>query len=500
MLKSVSWTRVRYILEAIIIVELLSALTYFCPTIGPWVFILAMLAGLYLAIVRLDWAIYALLIDLMIDSKGYLLSLSLGSFRLSWRIGLWLIIMVVWLIKELIALRQHRTSLALEWHKFKSSGMVIFLLMLVWGIIIGLIRGNSLSNLFFDANGWLFVLLIGPLLSIKKWPSQEWSAVLTAGMAWLITKTSLLLYVFTHLSTIWQAIIYRWVRDTQVGEITRMSAQFYRIFLQSHIYLLILVVIASWLLATKLPRTQWEKWLVKDKGYWWIIGLGLALMPIIVGSARTFWLALGVLMLFIFILIARRYHWSIAWRWLITMILAGFVALISIFIIVSFPWPKPQVSFNPGDIVEERLGDLANEAGASSRWSLLPAMLQGISKAPLLGHGFGATITYISADPRVLAQNPSGSYTTYAFEWGWLDIAFKFGLIFALWYLVWLIWLISRAWRHGLTGEIWALGLGTLVVVHFFSPYLNHPLGIMWLVGLIAWLSSHKQYESLSSS
>jgi len=199
------------------------------------------------------------------------------------------------------------------------------------------------------------------------------------------------------------------------------------------------------------------------------------------------------------IAIARRYHWSIIWRWLMTMILAGLVSLASIFIIVNFPWPRPQLSFRPADIIEERLGDLESEAGASSRWSLLPAMLKSIVQAPLLGYGFGATITYISADPRVLAQNPQGSYTTYAFEWGWLDIIFKFGLILALWYLIWLIRLIGQAWRHGVVGQAWALGLSTLALVHVFSPYLNHPLGIIWLVGTIVWLSSHKHYESLHS-
>jgi len=495
----VNWTKVRYVLEGIIIVELLSALTYFYPLLGPWIFILVMAASLYLAIVRLDWAIYVLLIDLIIDSKGYLLSYSWGGFRLSLRIGLWLIIMAVWFIKEFIAIRHHQKPLTLEWRKWKSSGVVIFLLMLAWGIINGLIRGNNLSNLFFDANGWLFVLIIGPLFSIKKWSSADWLAVLTAGTGWLVAKTSLLLYSFTHLSSTWQSMIYRWVRDTQVGEITKMSAQFYRIFFQSHIYLLILVVIASWFLATKLPHDRWEKWFTKDGGYLWIIGLGLVLMPIIVGSSRTFWLALGVLMFVMLIAIARRYHWSITWRWLMTMILAGLVSLASIFIIVNFPWPRPQLSFRPADIIEERLGDLESEAGASSRWSLLPAMLKSIVQAPLLGYGFGATITYISADPRVLAQNPQGSYTTYAFEWGWLDIIFKFGLILALWYLIWLIRLIGQAWRHGVVGQAWALGLSTLALVHVFSPYLNHPLGIIWLVGTIVWLSSHKHYESLHS-
>ena len=45
-----------------------------------------------------------------------------------------------------------------------------------------------------------------------------------------------------------------------------------------------------------------------------------------------------------------------------------------------------------------------------------------------MGRGFGATVTYQTRDPRILADNGSGEYTTYAFEWGWLDIWLKLGI------------------------------------------------------------------------
>jgi len=128
----------------------------------------------------------------------------------------------------------------------------------------------------------------------------------------------------------------------------------------------------------------------------------------------------------------------------------------------------------------------------------LPKMAQAISQAPLQGQGFGATITYRSADPRVLQDEANGYYTTYAFEWGWLDIIFKFGLLLAIWYFFWLTKIGRQIWRCGPVGESLAIGLIVLTAVHFFSPYLNHPLGIGYLASLLVYLVNRQPYGSLS--
>ena len=127
-----------------------------------------------------------------------------------------------------------------------------------------------------------------------------------------------------------------------------------------------------------------------------------------------------------------------------------------------------------------------------SRWTLLPALWQGIERHPVLGSGFGATVTYTSHDPRVVAAT-GGSYTTYAFEWGWLDHWFKFG-IFGIPLMLWIVGrLMFRSWRS--SEPLWIRGtlvasLFALAITHVFTPYLNHPLGIVWLVSLEAWLST----------
>jgi len=61
-----------------------------------------------------------------------------------------------------------------------------------------------------------------------------------------------------------------------------------------------------------------------------------------------------------------------------------------------------------------------------------------------LAYGFGKELTYQSNDPRVLQNHPDGLYTTYAFEWGYLDIALKIGVVGLLVYLALIVQLFYR--------------------------------------------------------
>lgn len=487
-----SWKTVRYIFEAIILLELSAAFGYFYPTIGTAIFIGSCLAILWLTSRRLEWGLYFLASDLLISSKGYLLSLNLGGFKLSWRIAIWLIIMAVWFIQWLLAI-YHRQSWPRQlWQRLKGSGWLILLAMIVFSTINAWWRGNQVANIFFDVNGWLFWLIFLPILAVPRWSINQLSSVFVAGLAWLAAKTGFLLYAFGHFSPELRTVIYRLIRDTQVGEITSLSGQFYRVFIQSQVYLLIFLAIIAWQLAGRLPLKNWFRWLVGQEGRLYLLAFSLSLFPIIIGFSRSFWFGLVLIMFFLLIMIWRRYRWPLVWRWSLSLLLASLLSVVLIVVIVRFPWPQPQLSFKAGDLLEERLGNLDSEAGASSRWSLLPKMVQAISQSPFLGQGFGATITYRSTDPRILENDSSGYYTTYAFEWGWLDIIFKFGLLLALWYFIWLGRLAWRSWRCGPVGEALAIGLLVLTAVHFFSPYLNHPLGIGFLAGMLVWLIKQK--------
>jgi hypothetical protein len=103
-----------------------------------------------------------------------------------------------------------------------------------------------------------------------------------------------------------------------------------------------------------------------------------------------------------------------------------------------------------------------------------------------LGSGFGATVTYVSRDPRVV-QSTGGVYTTYAFEWGWLEHWIKFGILGIPLLLFVLVRLARRILASQLPKEqkqVLVLSLIALAAVHISTPYLNHPLGFAWLVAL----------------
>src|SRR5690606_26879171 len=63
-------------------------------------------------------------------------------------------------------------------------------------------------------------------------------------------------------------------------------------------------------------------------------------------------------------------------------------------------------------------------------------------KRPILGSGYGTTVTYETSDPRLLSTIGS-SYTTYAFEWGYHDIWLKIGVVGASVY-AWFLYSLLR--------------------------------------------------------
>ena len=120
----------------------------------------------------------------------------------------------------------------------------------------------------------------------------------------------------------------------------------------------------------------------------------------------------------------------------------------------------------------------------SSRWALLPELLNNIKQAPILGKGFGTTITYKSSDPRVLQSSATGKYTTYAFEWGWLDVWLKLGIVGLLAYFVLIakICITGLRQNNNFINQGVIIGFIVIISVSMFSPYMNHPLGIGYLI------------------
>jgi len=201
--------------------------------------------------------------------------------------------------------------------------------------------------------------------------------------------------------------------------------------------------------------------------------------------SRSFWLAFaftaGVMAV-----ISFRKKISLYLKALVYTGAALGLSLLLILVVVKFPYPNPQTGLSAAAL-SARLDFSSGEAAISSRWSLLPNLWQSINDSLFWGKGFGASVSYFSQDPRVLSLNPSGWYTTYAFEWAYLDTWLKLGLFGLIAYFAWLIVLIvdllKKMREHGkmLPAAILA-GLIFLMVVNIFTPYLNHPLGFGFLI------------------
>ncbi len=465
----------------IIALELTSAFTFFLPTAQGMVLLATAGAMLVLAYRRPASAASLLLIEYVIGSKGALLRFGgdgLGHGGVSLRIVWFAAFMLGWFGWSI----RHKTYR--DWVGYAQDRCVYFWLgaLLIYAFVRGLLLHNAF--VFDDANAWGVWLLLLPALDLAHHEANALRRyvprALTAALVGMTLKTLALFYLFSHLPNgFWLNTLYVWVRRTGVGELTHALAgtNAWRIFFQSHIYLLPVIIGGCWyaICQPALSRKTWTLWILASAAF-------------IVSLSRSLWMGLVVGLISTGLLVGAHDHRP-SYGGIRRMIMAMMVSLALVFALFYAP-PRPSGSLT--NFFAART-DLSG-AAVVSRWTLLPALWEGIKQHPLLGAGFGATITYASHDPRVVATT-GGVYTTYAFEWGWLDHWFKFGLLgipLMSWIVIRLLLCATRSSRTFWIRGTLMTSLIALAVIHMFTPYLNHPLGIVWLIGLEAWLSTER--------
>ncbi len=464
----------------IILAELLSFAAYFFPWLQPYLLAASFLAVFLLSLFNLELGLLTAVVELVIGSKGHLFSADIFGFPASLRLAIWSALMLASLIFIIrkggrACWREHGQS----YHFWKPLLILSAFIALAFGQ--GLINRHAPADILADGNAWLYLTLILPILLVYQPAAAEKQkrllSVFFLAVGWLSFKTLALLFIFSHNLAI-VPDIYLWVRRSGIGEITAMGGGWYRVFIQSQVYAPIAFFLILW------PLMKAKDW-SRGKKRLMVAALAILLAVIIISMSRSFWLAFIVAGA-----IAIIAGWGRAWR---SYLRAGgyiaaalLAATFLIFIVVKFPYPNQQAGLS-AEALTERLNMDKDEAAVASRWALLPNLWQEIKKAPFFGQGFGTTVSYYSRDPRVLINNPDGWYTTYAFEWAYLDTWLKIGLFGLLPYLVWLVYLISglcqQERRRG-TGLYLALAssLFFLMIVNVFTPYLNHPLGLSFLL------------------
>lgn len=463
------------IIKLLLLIELLSFLAYFYPILQPFLLLSLFIITLVASLHSLEYGLLISVAELIIGSKGHLFSYALFSFPISLR----LVIFTALVLASLIYVFRQDWRLVYKkildyplWQPF-----LLLLGFIAFGLIVALIRGNNFNDIFQDINAWFYLAWIFPLslIYLPKISSQQKERLyLVAGAAvtCLALKGLILLFMFSH-NLVIVPDLYLWLRRSGVAEITAMGGGWYRIFIQSQIYLAPAFIMGLWYyLSRSLNKKQ------KIKLYLFLV---LMMTNLIISMSRSFWLAF-VLAIAIGIIFTWRNKWRFYFLNAFHLITITLLSLLLILIIIKFPYPSHGTAVSMSAL-SERLEIESGEAALASRWSLLPALWSEISNSFFFGQGFGANVSYISQDPRVLAQNPNGLYTSYAFEWAYLDTWLKIGFFGLLAFLAWLFFILGGLIKMSLKEkqiEITALAIALffLMIVNIFTPYLNHPLGL----------------------
>lgn len=459
---------VKALFWGLIIVESIAFWMYLYPSISSVAWIVLVAITLVLSLKKLEYGLYIILAELFFGSHGHLFDLMVNNYKLSIRIGLFMavfIAMVYWLIK----------NKKFEIFKEKIRYIYyIFFIIVLFGIVQGIAK-FGLTPAFFDFNGYLFFLLLPAFLLVK---SQNFLLntfkILLIVVNWVFIKTFVLLYIFSHqISWLDLSLVYKFIRDTRIGEITYVTSNFYRVFMQSQVYSLVAFIgIVIILIVMNKHKIQ-----IKDKWYLYLT-LFTSSITILASFSRSNWLGAAVTV----ILLALFYWFHKYTNFTKLLKLAVVLILLLMFNIgFLFTWTG---SWQP-KMVSDRVTDVT-ESAATSRQSQLKPLWYQINKSLIVGNGFGQTITYQTEDPRIKNDdNPTGRYTTYAFEWGYLDIWLKVGFLGLIVYLAILTGILRKRLKIGqneadlpIFKHVFAFGLLSVVIISIFSPYLNHPLGI----------------------
>ncbi len=492
----------KYTFWSLILADILFFYAHYFPKFETIFFIITIIFFLFLMFRKIEFAIYLPILELLIGSQGHLMNFHVGQQIISFRIALFLISSTAGLyytIKSNLT-KKNKELLFLKSKYYKI--FILFLLMLLWGTIIALSKHRSLNNIFLDLNGYLFILILPIFYQIirEKHLTKNLLYLFWGASFFFSLKVILSFYIFSHhFNGVNLTILYEWLRDTRVGEITMVNKHFFRIFFQSQIYILISFIINFNLL-------NFKKHFVEKNDFRALVVLTiLNLSALIVSLSRSYWVGLTMFLFILFIwLIVKKYSFLKIIKVYLKFIAFLSVSILFVFLLVKIPHTNTDLS----DIFSKRL--TSNEDASNSRLELLPHMLNKIKKHSLIGNGLAQEITYFSYDPRNRNEkNPDGSVTTYSFEWGWLSIWMKFGILGIILYLYLILKIIidsvklaTKNWPHSSAILFISLGLGMISIstIHIFSPYLDHPLGIGFIIISISLIEKEKYSDKFLGS
>lgn len=434
-----------------------------------------------------SWSIPLLIFDSILGSQGRLLSINILDFSFSLRYLLFFLI-IIFAIPYLVKHWPKTFNLKLKTLNYQNLFWLLGLFFIAWGIFRGVSAGAAFQDIFLDANAYGFWLL-WPLFYLfyndgKKAKNETAIFTLTLAAIFAQTIATYLLFITQIIPAI-QPVFYIWARDVRLAEMTKIGEYGVRIFWQSHLWAVMSLGLAGILL-----------WLKKINYYYLAsLFLGFAMFSTILSFSRSFLLSLLISLIVTVILCRIIYIRKFNWQQLGQTALTAF--FICVLLLMGTMYAARQHIFSLDDLGQDRLGNLTSEQASASRLAEFKPLWSQIISAPILGSGFGQKLTYQSFDPR---QNKK-PYTTFSFEWGYLDMWMKMGLGFLIALAGFTIVTYKKIYQMYLRGDLPDFGfllltfaITFLIVTHFTTPYLNHPIGLV----LLFWIASYHPLKTAS--
>jgi hypothetical protein len=369
---------------------------------------------------------------------------------------------------------------------------------LLLAILIGFTSGFLFQDpirAFTDGNAYFFLLYAIPILG-HAYSSKDRSAffqILAAGAIWNMIISFGILYLFTHFNETFLQTSYVFLRDVRLAEITNIGRGFYRVFIQSQFFVIVfgtLLIPLYVQLAEKRDRILIS------------VLLGGVISTLLLSLSRSFWIGVGACLIVFMVLLIRsqigRDNHGFFNR-VSFLFLSVLFSILFIAIVIFFPFPTQKLG--AGDLADVFSKRAQTDVAISSRWKLIDPMSQAIREHPFIGNGFGASVSFVSDDPRVREMYPDGVWSTSSMEWGWLELWLKMGILGPISFLILFGFLLRQLFGYLKTDRAW-IGIGFisslifLYVTNAFSPYLNHPIGLGFLLFVFLFLS----YQPLNVS
>ena len=333
--------------------------------------------------------------------------------------------------------------------------ILVFLLSIAVSCFIGFFYRNSLSLVMADAIPFAYLFLL-PLFvheihSLDVTRVRLYQSLLIAAIISYTIFTFLTFFLFSFYILEIHGTVYNWYRDILAAKITNLDGFFFRSTFPWQIFIPIIGLVATYRLSTK--KDGLSLW-------WWILISSMAMLAI--SLTRTYILGYTFGLVVLWITFAR--HRITLALYASTSILVWITVFVCINLIVS-----AGSSYGLG-LISERFGAIANpeqELSAYSRSELLEPIYIAFAQRPILGNGFGSTIT--------ITQNET-IVQTAEYDWGWFELFAERGIIggiIFMWFFV-ALWkqdsLVPKVLRHGV--------LSGFEIMYITAPVLHHVYGI----------------------